>query len=318
MATGVLSANVGSVNDFLYNLANRALSVDDNVRPRVPSRFEPAASVSALVSDARGATADVEFEDVATNRQAGEGPEALHFSLPQSIKTETSFRAGEQGDSPSSPGGSLPHDDSSVESNLRPAAPPSNENAAEITAESPSTIKEDALLRPTSPLSADDDEIAKHQAGELTPKLITEPPRTSSSDSDNAAGNIRSRLAETLELDEFPARIRGESLIRANRVDWIGRVRDPDNGTLAPVSPTQAQAMLPAKHTRTEQPLHHSRIIAEPTISENVINVTIGRIEVRAASPPPAKSKSVNQAPSVMSLDDYLRQRTGTDRGGGG
>src|SRR5262249_17103988 len=52
-------------------------------------------------------------------------------------------------------------------------------------------------------------------------------------------------------------------------------------------------------------------------ITEQVINVTIGRIEVRATPPPSAAARSSNQKPPVMSLDDYLRQRSGGGRGGG-
>jgi hypothetical protein len=45
---------------------------------------------------------------------------------------------------------------------------------------------------------------------------------------------------------------------------------------------------------------------------EPVINVTIGRVEVRASAPAaPPKPKSKPKAPAVMSLDDYLNQRKG-------
>jgi len=39
------------------------------------------------------------------------------------------------------------------------------------------------------------------------------------------------------------------------------------------------------------------------------IQVTIGRIEVRATPPPPTRSPAQRTAPSVMSLDDYVNQR---------
>jgi hypothetical protein len=41
------------------------------------------------------------------------------------------------------------------------------------------------------------------------------------------------------------------------------------------------------------------------------VNVTIGRVEVRAVSPPAAaaRARSENRAP--MSLDDYLKRRRG-------
>lgn len=50
----------------------------------------------------------------------------------------------------------------------------------------------------------------------------------------------------------------------------------------------------------------------EPTaMKESIpsIQVTIGRIEVRAIPPPPSKPKKQHPQPSVMSLDEYLHQR---------
>src|SRR5262249_2057586 len=68
-----------------------------------------------------------------------------------------------------------------------------------------------------------------------------------------------------------------------------------------------------------EPPPSHWRPKTHPPTSpapEQVINVTIGRIEVRATPPQSAAPRSSNQKPPVMSLDDYLRQRGG-GRGGG-
>ncbi|MCI5158437.1 MAG: hypothetical protein D3906_08340 [Candidatus Electrothrix sp. AUS1_2] len=46
------------------------------------------------------------------------------------------------------------------------------------------------------------------------------------------------------------------------------------------------------------------------TQSESIINVTIGRVEVRATLPPTGGKPKTRQQPSgVMSLDDYLKQR---------
>ncbi len=45
---------------------------------------------------------------------------------------------------------------------------------------------------------------------------------------------------------------------------------------------------------------------------EQTINVTIGRVEVRAQGPPaPPQNKSKAKAPTVMSLEDYLKHRQG-------
>lgn len=43
------------------------------------------------------------------------------------------------------------------------------------------------------------------------------------------------------------------------------------------------------------------------------INVTIGRIEVRATPPPPTQSQPSRASAPIMSLDEYLRRRAGGD-----
>jgi hypothetical protein len=45
-----------------------------------------------------------------------------------------------------------------------------------------------------------------------------------------------------------------------------------------------------------------------------IINVTIGRVEVRATRPPPARPAAAPAPAPIMSLDEYLRQRAGGDR----
>jgi hypothetical protein len=45
--------------------------------------------------------------------------------------------------------------------------------------------------------------------------------------------------------------------------------------------------------------------------SEPVINVTIGRVDVRAVYPQPQPQASRRSVPAPMSLDDYLKQRRG-------
>lgn len=59
-------------------------------------------------------------------------------------------------------------------------------------------------------------------------------------------------------------------------------------------------------------PIPSPDIVPEPTAT---VQVTIGRVEVRATTPPPVPKPKVNRPkPPVMSLDEYLRQRAGGDR----
>lgn len=78
------------------------------------------------------------------------------------------------------------------------------------------------------------------------------------------------------------------------------RMRKPNEGLLTPSAPLKAP-LIPLE-AKPERP------ISRP---ERVINVTIGRIEVRATvSPQKQIAKPESRAPG-MSLEEYLRRRTG-------
>ena len=69
-----------------------------------------------------------------------------------------------------------------------------------------------------------------------------------------------------------------------------------------PESAARKRALKPPVASAPSQP--------GPSVqSEQIIQVTIGRIEVRATQPPAANPDKQRGAPSVMTLDDYLRQR---------
>lgn len=63
-----------------------------------------------------------------------------------------------------------------------------------------------------------------------------------------------------------------------------------------------------AMHRAARDPLHAE--VATPS-SEPVVNVTIGRIEVRAVPAQSGPSRQRPQGPKPMSLDDYLQRRGG-------
>lgn len=70
-----------------------------------------------------------------------------------------------------------------------------------------------------------------------------------------------------------------------------------------------APAIIPAR--QTAPPASHT--LSEPAATAPTINVTIGRIEVRATQGR-APAQAQRSAPEVMSLEEYLRRRS---RGGG-
>ena len=53
---------------------------------------------------------------------------------------------------------------------------------------------------------------------------------------------------------------------------------------------------------------------AQPPLTETVVNVAIGRIEVRATSTESPKREQQSKGPKVMNLDDYMQQRSRGNR----
>jgi hypothetical protein len=79
---------------------------------------------------------------------------------------------------------------------------------------------------------------------------------------------------------------------------------------------TSTQPLLPV-NIKSRPDVHTSDVrdeaVTDAPSHETVINVAIGRIEVRATSAPAAKRERQTSGPKVMNLDDYMQQRS---RGG--
>ena len=75
------------------------------------------------------------------------------------------------------------------------------------------------------------------------------------------------------------------------------------------VSPTATSVAHPGAEVRFEKGRESQPGSPEP--SPPTIRVNIGRIEVRAVIPPPAPPRRQVEPPARLSLDDYLKQRSG-------
>jgi hypothetical protein len=90
----------------------------------------------------------------------------------------------------------------------------------------------------------------------------------------------------------------------------------PSPITLIRTQTTPPTLPAPATHPSIHHSpftIHDSQFLPHPPEPAPIIQVTIGRIEVRATPPPPAREKRQSPSPA-MSLDDYLRQRNGDQR----
>jgi hypothetical protein len=75
----------------------------------------------------------------------------------------------------------------------------------------------------------------------------------------------------------------------------------------AAIRPEQIKPFIPANGRSA----NHQPPVTPPPEPAPTVQITIGRIEVRATPPPPAKAEQKQPRTPVLSLDDYLRQRNG-------
>lgn len=103
----------------------------------------------------------------------------------------------------------------------------------------------------------------------------------------------------------------GASLLSAV-ADTLPTQRPAKPKTIRPQQGTHQVAYPEYPYNRANQS-ESAPVTQESSMPAPTIQVTIGRIEVRATPPTTPRPQAARSAPSVMSLDDYLNQRT---RGG--
>ncbi len=91
-------------------------------------------------------------------------------------------------------------------------------------------------------------------------------------------------------------------------VDTLPTQRPAEPKTMRSQQSTRKVGYAIPPYNRVNQ--HEAALtMQEPSTPAPTIQVTIGRIEVRATPPPTPRPQAARSAPSVMSLDDYLNQR---------
>lgn len=89
---------------------------------------------------------------------------------------------------------------------------------------------------------------------------------------------------------------------------------DGTDGALVPFSPAAQQRIVVAPPSAPNRPMRDPAPIDQPAAPAlPIVNVTIGRLEVRAVPPAaaPAKPRSERGGLQPMTLDEYLRQQQG-------
>lgn len=172
------------------------------------------------------------------------------------------------------------------------------------------TAENNASLSPPTPNDADKRAVAPESESDLARNGQPRQPR--------AAGPLRAAVAEARDQVVVRAVLRREAAAgepeAASHTASAGQGDQRKGGAVAarsgPLIIPQNREKLPISHRRgaSETKLHQRLAPDSSEPAEPAVVVTIGRIEVRAVTPPPTARPSPEKR-SMMSLDDYLQQR---------
>jgi hypothetical protein len=267
--------------DFLTSLAVRAMDPKDRrllVRPRLVSFFEHRLDVPA---DVPPAGLHEEFVESET-----ETPAAARPASPPEVRP----REGRPGP---------PWTDAMVHQ----AEAAFTQHAIETVKPSPRGIP--ATLPDSPPVETERQaqpapvrqEYAAQPAARIPAPPLSRPPAEPPRPAPRTETPDQPRnLAQSLPAVEFAAKPIPaiERIIRHDLVRELSK-------------PVSAPASEPRRNRRGRERIPDAA--NTPPVS---IEVTIGRVEVRAVAPPaPPKSQGVHRPPPALSLDDYLKQRNG-------
>jgi hypothetical protein len=261
------------MSDFLSNLVERSLSTTATVRPQLPSIFEPPSINGGAFFHSS------ETPELPTVEQQNQDP-ANRVSRLQSVLRITTPASVTQFVATLSKAGLI-----SPESAELPSASQQIRTGADLPEKS---------MAASSSRGATADEANKHEKNAAAlrsplPAEHTASPSTANKPAPHDSTKNRRRELGTKKIIEMiaPERDPHRELIQVRDVHAVSR-QAPSPRLIAPARQQKNAPVPPA------------------------INVTIGRVEVRAV--PPVRESPRPKAPPVLSLEDYLRQRSSGGR----
>lgn len=279
--------------DFITRLAERALGVAPVVQPVMPSMFapEPISHSPALERDSEATTSpgDLDRPRTPLAQETPPAPDAPTGRPAAMAQQEDQSGVALSSAMPGSPRGTP---------ESRPG--PSHLSESGSSERGAMTGKEDQ--RGSSQTAASHPQTSPETRPETLHRAEPEPPSA-----EDESGEAVFRPLRTL-LD----RGQGETL---PPVPSPGAQASLDASEDAP-PPVTPRMVRPQFDGYLERGLQEPRV-ATPESSEPAIRVTIGRIEVRAITPPPmppAQRTTPARPGPELSLDDYLKQHNGRQR----
>jgi len=335
------------MNDFFTNLVSRHLGTCDTIQPRTPGRFEVDSSTGALDSPDGGINSVISGINVPTvtineSDLMGSKKDDSSSSFPELNEHSTQLDLSEQQEVPpdfhalsNRPDETHPFDEV-----LRDPEPPATEHALNEQASqqyegqiSIPSEKRDSLLNAAVSLDSvpnsqrqtnrqnaehDPENEMDHRIRAMLQRLLggSESPVTESALDERSSQQFEGQIsipseekspllnAAVVSLDSVPTPTTERLTNRQNNVS-----ADSEGENTALYESLEPPSWLPEIENRFDTHLKDIEAKTEP-----VINVTIGRVEVRAVQTEAArKTQHAKKPTGVMPLDEYLKKRE--DRG---
>lgn len=294
--------------DFLIRLAARTIGVAPTIQPRIASLYEPA--------QARGMSDAEEFPLVHhADRYASKRP--LLFSPLEPVgqankemnPTVSDRRGGDEGKA-LSPGGDASQGDArETLAGNEGASPP----------EFPPRRVRDEAPAPTSLPQKTDAHLVVGRVSrgvEDTQMLQEEMGGDEALPSSLRGGASRGDVREALAGGRGDAH---ESLIGSGETSPPGF--PPHRAVASPPAPPPPPPTSPRQRTdahpvigRVNRGVGDTQTLQEGASPVPTVQITIGRIEVKATPAPATRPQNSRSGPPVMGLEEYLKQRAGGDR----
>lgn len=268
---------------YLSTLAARALDQPQPIRPRLPALFEPAAGPR------------VNFREVTV---AKTGQQHQRKSARPQEQTAASGKSAAITPSIGSAKGVGMSELMAVRVDDGPPAIKSFSESVQTSAEQPKWVDDDATVRPKAPRPID-------TANESTDgrSKISE---TSSSFPEAIKPTVQVAQAITIE----------QTNVIESAVDSSFKLETPKPKSADAEAPrAQSIVVKPEVIAGASEPIVIEPELLAPDPLPSV-QITIGRVEVRAIMPPAQSTVTVARQPAMkaLSLDEYLKQRNGEHR----
>jgi len=303
-----------------------------SVKPRVPSLYEFAVNNSKLMIDPAEGSAIAESLEVSLEREATSAGPPENSAGTQNKTAQSGPRMAESVDWP------IDHSPIRIEQPTR-LSPISS---TQLTNPRVETINEQSFPIETATPPEEPRLVDHNQAAVSRPDSAVRPPQLSSRPSlletkpeaQPSSIRVRVRSAAEAKTDDRDLNVTmrdpqgnedrdGRSFSPATSRPEVEELTRPEFSTNESTSVGAAKeksGILPKMSSRldseVEYPTSQLQVNRAP-ITEQVVNVTIGRIEVRATQAPAHTTPSPNLRGRTTSLDDYLNKRNHGNRGAG-